>query len=214
VLVACDTSPRGLGLPGEADAWDFGAGAAFCLDATQPPRAIQYHMGSCVDRELPAPIEARFPVQPGVRGILGHSMGGLGALVLALRDPSRWRSVSAFAPICLPMAVPRGEKAFSHSLGADRRTWEGWDASGPMRRRPRPGSVLVRQGLQHPFLESQLRPQALGEGAAESGPALRLARRPGYDHAYWFIQPHVGAHLEHRARQLGGPWPRRAARGP
>jgi len=126
VLVACDTSPRGLGLPGETDDWDFGAGAGFYLDATQAPWAGHYRMGSYVDRELPALVEQHFPVRSGMRGILGHSMGGHGALVLALRDPARWRSVSAFAPICNPTAVPWGVKAFSRYLGEDRSAWGAW----------------------------------------------------------------------------------------
>jgi S-formylglutathione hydrolase len=202
VLVACDTSPRGLGLPGEAEHWDFGVGAGFYLDATQPPWADHYRMGSYVDDELPTLIEQHFPVRPGVRGILGHSMGGHGALVLAQRDPSRWHSVSAFAPISHPASVPWGEKAFSHYLGDDRSRWADWDASALMRRQPYPGPVLVHQGLDDQFLDSQLHPQELEAAAAASGQVLTLERCAGYDHSYWFIQSFVEQHLEHHAREL------------
>lgn len=205
ILVACDTSPRGLGIPGEDADWDFGLGAGFYVDATQSPWASNYRMASYVDRELPALVEQHFPARPGVRGILGHSMGGHGALVLALRDPARWTSVSAFAPICNPIDVPWGQKAFSRYLGEDRAAWEAWDASCLMRRRPYPGSILVHQGTTDPFLDLQLRPEALERAAQASGQALQLERCAGYDHSYWFIQTHVESHLEHHARQLAGP---------
>lgn len=202
-LVACDTSPRGLGLPGDDADWDFGVGAGFYLDATQAPWASNYRMGSYVDRELPELIEQNFPVLSGPRGILGHSMGGHGALVLALRDPERWTSVSAFAPIANPMAVPWGQKAFSRYLGEDRSAWERWDASCLMRSRPHPGPILVHQGSADSFIDTQLQPQALEQAAAASGQQLELTRCDGYDHSYWFIQTYVEAHLEHHARQLG-----------
>lgn len=203
MLVACDTSPRGLNIPGDAEAWDFGVGAGFYLDATQAPWAPHYRMGSYVNQELPALVEAHFPARPDRRGIFGHSMGGHGALVTALRDPDRWHSVSAFAPICNPVAVPWGQKAFGRYLGeADRDAWGRYDASLLMRRRAYPREILVDQGLSDQFLESQLHPQALEAAAKASGQALRLRRHDGYDHSYWFIQTFVADHLQHHARQL------------
>lgn len=203
MLVSTDTSPRGLGLPGEADSWDFGAGAGFYLTATQDPWATHYDMYSYVNEELPNLIEKNFPAIPGMRGIFGHSMGGHGALVLALREPQRWRSVSAFAPICNPIAVPWGEKAFSNYLGNDRKNWEGWDASLLMRGRPFPGTILVDQGMRDPFLKRQLHPEALEAAARASGQVLLLRRHDGYDHSYWFIQTFVAEHFAHHARALG-----------
>lgn len=202
ILVAPDTSPRGLGLPEEDDAWDFGTGAGFYLDATAEPWRPHYRMGSYVNRELPDLVESRFPALPGVRGIMGHSMGGHGALVTALRNPDRWRSVSALAPICNPVSVPWGEKAFSNYLGSDRTAWQQWDASCLMRKLAFPGPILVDQGTDDQFLESQLRPEALEAAAAVSGQDLRLNRHRGYDHSYWFIQTVVGAHLRHHASAL------------
>jgi S-formylglutathione hydrolase len=202
-LVACDTSPRGLNLPGEADSWDFGVGAGFYLDATEPPWAGHYRMASYVNRELPALIEAHFPVEPGRRGIFGHSMGGHGALVNAFRHPDTWRSVSALAPIANPTAVPWGEKAFSNYLGSDRTAWRDWDASVLMARAPRLGRILVDQGLSDQFLETQLRPERLDAAASASGQSLILRRHEGYDHSYWFIQSVIADHLAHHAEVLG-----------
>ena len=203
MLVACDTSPRGLNIPGDSESWDFGVGAGFYLDATQAPWAPHYRMGSYVDRELPALIEANFAARTDRRGIFGHSMGGHGALVTALRDADRWHSVSAFAPICNPVAVPWGQKAFGRYLGdADRVAWDRYDASLLMRSRPYPREILVDQGTADQFLESQLHPHALEAAAETSGQALRLRRQEGYDHSYWFIQTFVADHLQHHARQL------------
>lgn len=202
LLVACDTSPRGLDLPGDADSWDFGVGAGFYVDAEQPPWAAHYRMGGYVNRELPALIEAHFPALPERRGIFGHSMGGHGALVCALRHPGRWHSVSAFAPICNPAAVPWGEKAFSRYLGADRSRWLDWDASALMAAGAHPGEILVDQGEADQFLALQLRPEALEQAAARSGQKLRLRRHSGYDHSYWFVQSFVEDHLQHHAKIL------------
>ena len=203
ILVACDTSPRGLNLPGETDSWDFGAGAGFYLDATAEPWARHYRMGSYINRELPSVIEIEFPATPGRRGIFGHSMGGHGALVSALRHPELWQSVSAFAPISNPVAVPWGEKAFTNYLGSDRSLWEEWDASLLLRKRPRPGLILVDQGSNDQFLAQQLHPDQLEAAATASGQALTLRRQPGYDHSYWFIQSFIADHLAHHARELG-----------
>ncbi len=202
ILVAPDTSPRGLGLPGEDDDWDFGTGAGFYLDAEAEPWKRNYRMYSYVTQELPALVEARFPVEPGRRGVFGHSMGGHGALVIGLSNPQAYRSVSAFAPISHPVAVPWGEKAFGNYLGADRERWARWDASLLMRARPFPDSILVDQGLKDQFLDSQLRPEALESAAAASGQKLVLRRHEGYDHTYWFIQTFIADHLAWHAERL------------
>lgn len=204
VLVAPDTSPRGLGLPGETENWDFGEGAGFYLDATNAPWAGHYRMAHYVTQELPALIEREFPVAAERRGVFGHSMGGHGALVTALRDPARWHSVSAFAPICNPVAVPWGQKAFSRYLGAEAAGWGDWDASVLMRKRAYPGPILVDQGLDDQFLANQLHPEALEAAADASGQALTVRRHAGYDHSYWFIQSFMADHVAHHARQLLG----------
>ncbi len=201
-LVAPDTSPRGAGLPGEDADWDLGAGAGFYVDATEAPWVRHYRMYSYVSQELPAWVEASFPVQAGRRGIFGHSMGGHGALVVALKDPAAWQSLSAFAPIANPMAVPWGRKAFAHYLGAEA-AWAQYDASVLMGRQPYPGPVLVDQGLDDRFLQTQLHPEALEAAARAGGQALTLRRQPGYDHSYWFIQSFIEDHLAWHARQLG-----------
>lgn len=203
-LVTCDTSPRGVSLPGDADHWDFGQGAGFYLDATEAPWSGHYRMGSYVNEELPTVVEAHFPIQTARRGITGHSMGGHGALVTALRNPDRWHSVSAFAPISNPSVVPWGEKAFAHYLGENRQRWAEWDAALLIRRRPYPGALLVDQGDADAFLESQLRPHLLGDAAAAAGQTLMLRRHPGYDHSYWFIQSFVADHIAFHAKLLGG----------
>lgn len=151
--------------------------------------------------ELPRVIEARFPAAPERRGILGHSMGGHGALVHALREPGKWRS--AFAPIANPCAVPWGEKAFRNYLGPDRTKWEQWDASILMRKGSHPEEILVDQGDADPFLQRQLKPEALEDAAKVSGQKLTLRRHIGYDHSYWFIQTFVADHLHHHAQRLG-----------
>ena len=202
MLVSCDTSPRGLGHPGEDEDWDFGTGAGFYLDASAEPWSKGYRMGSYVNDELPALIEANFAAAGDHRGIFGHSMGGHGALVTALRNPQRWQSVSAFAPIANPCAVPWGEKAFGNYLGADRARWEEWDASLLMKAKAFPGTILVDQGEADQFLEKQLKPEALEAAAKVSGQALELRRHAGYDHSYWFIQSFVADHLAHHAQAL------------
>lgn len=201
-VVTCDTSPRGLNLPGDSDAWDFGVGAGFYLDATQTPWAAHYRMGSYVNQELPALIEANFPVASDRRGIFGHSMGGHGALVTALRDPQRWHSLSAFAPICQPCEVPWGQKAFGGYLGPDRSQWRAYDASLLMAERAYPGPILIDQGEADPFLSRELQPEALEAAAQKSTQSLSLRRHAGYDHGYYFIQTFMDAHLRHHAALL------------
>jgi S-formylglutathione hydrolase len=152
--------------------------------------------------DQPRLVEAEFPVDPGRRGIFGHSMGGHGALVSAFRNPDFWHSVSAFAPIANPVAVPWGEKAFSNYLGPDRTAWDEWDASVLMRRHAWPGTILVDQGTCDQFLTGQLHPEALEAAAAASGQALTLRRQDGYDHSYWFIQSFMADHIAHHAGEL------------
>jgi S-formylglutathione hydrolase len=200
ILVACDTSPRDLNIAGDSESWDFGVGAGFYLDATQAPWANNYRMGSYINQELPEFIEAHFPVCPYKRGIFGHSMGGHGALVTALRHPERWHSVSAFAPIANPSAVPWGEKAFGHYLGSGPDTWQAYDASVLMAKSPHPSEILIDQGLSDQFIDNQLHPAALEVAATQSGQRLRVRRHTGFDHSYWFIQTFVADHIAHHAR--------------
>ena len=202
-LVACDTSPRGAGIPGEDLAWDFGLGAGFYVDATEPPWSSHYRMASHVAHELPGWVEAAFAVAGDRRGIMGHSMGGHGALVLALREPGRWQSVSALAPIANPASVPWGEKAFGNLLGPDRAAWADYDASLLLRAgRTHPGTILVDQGEADAFLSAQLHPDAIEAAAAAAGQSLTLRRHPGYDHSYWFIQTVIADHVAHHAATL------------
>jgi len=204
-LIAPDTSPRGANLPGEDDSWDFGTGAGFYVDAEAAPWAGHYRMYSYVTKELPALVESTFPIDPARRGIFGHSMGGHGALVIALKNPNLYQSVSAFAPIANPVAVPWGEKAFSNYLGENKTNWENWDASLLIRRQPYPGPILVDQGEADQFLANQLHPDALAEAAAASGQQLTLRRHEGYDHSYWFIQTYIADHLAWHAARLNRP---------
>ncbi len=203
VLVMPDTSPREPQLPGDRESWDFGQGAGFYVDATQTPWNAHYRMSTYVTEELPALIEARFPSDPARRGVFGHSMGGHGALVSALRRPDVFRSCSAFAPIAAASDCPWGHKALGSYLGADRAAWSGWDAAALMRKRPFPEEILVDQGLADRFLDEQLKPERLEEAAVVSGQRLTLRRHPGYDHGYFFIQSFIADHLLHHARLLG-----------
>ncbi len=202
ILVAPDTSPRGLGLPGEDDAWDFGTGAGFYLDAEADPWRRNYRMYSYVVNELPPLIEKRFEASTFRRGVFGHSMGGHGALIIALKNPARYQSVSAFAPIANPAAVPWGQKAFSNYLGPDRSRWSQWDSSMLMRAAPYPGDILVDQGANDPFLDRELHPEALEAAAAASGQSLTLRRQAGHDHSYWFIQTFMADHMNWHASRL------------
>lgn len=201
-LVMPDTSPRGTGLPGEHDSYDFGSGAGFYLDATEAPWAVHYRMYSYVTRELPALVEEHFPVDPGRSGISGHSMGGHGALVCALRNPGRYRSVSAFAPIAAPAHCPWGEKAFTGYLGPQRAAWRPWDSSALIEDGHRVPAILVDQGLADSFLASQLMPERLEQACAAARIPLTLRRHAGYDHSYFFIATFVADHLEWHAARL------------
>ena len=204
ILVAPDTSPRGAGLPGESDSWDFGAGAGFYLDATAEPWSSHYRMYSYI-LELRELVLEHFPADPERTGIFGHSMGGHGALVLALRNPDLFRSVSAFAPIAAPTRCPWGKKAFSGYLGADEAAWREYDATELMARlrSPFPQGILIDQGLSDKFLAEQLYPEAFEEACRQAGQPLELRRHPGYDHGYYFISTFIEDHLRHHRRQLG-----------
>jgi S-formylglutathione hydrolase len=203
VLVTCDTSPREARYPGDDASWDFGLGAGFYVDATQEPWRKSYRMDTYVTRELPALVEASFPFAAGARGIFGHSMGGHGALALALRNPGLYRSVSAFAPVVAPSVVPWGEKAFTNYLGPDRAAWSAYDACELVRARPLPFDLLVDIGTADKFLEVQLRPELFERACADAGQKLELRRHDGYDHSYYFIATFVEDHLAHHARALG-----------
>ncbi len=202
-LVMPDTSPRGAGVPGEDDDWDFGTGAGFYLDAAQAPWSANYRMASYVTGELREIVNAQFSVRADATGIFGHSMGGHGALTLALTHPHIYRSVSAFAPICAPMQCPWGEKAFSRYLGEDRTRWAAHDATALIETGQRSAPILVDQGTADQFLAEQLHPHSLEAACQKAGQALELRRQPGYDHSYYFIQTFMPDHIAHHAAALG-----------
>lgn len=208
ILVACDTSPRGLGYADdtlhEDDDWDFGTGAGFYINATRSPWNKGYQMGTYIDEELPAVIEAQFPASPQKRGIFGHSMGGHGALVTGLRNPDKWHSISAFAPICNPSLMPWGQKAFTHYLGDDQSTWRAWDATELLRQPSSHHSqtILVDQGLDDQFLAEQLATDELIKAADQSSQSLDCRQHAGYDHSYYFIQSFIADHITHHAKIL------------
>jgi S-formylglutathione hydrolase len=202
MLVAPDTSPRER-LPGDDASWDFGLAAGFYVDATQAPWSAHYRMYSYVTRELPSVIAAHFPGRSDAQGIFGHSMGGHGALVCALRNPGFYRSVSAFAPIASPTACAWGRKAFAGYLGEDPATWAAYDATALVAGQRHPAAILIDQGAADKFLaEQQLLPERFEAAARASGQRLTLRMQPGYDHGYYFIQSFMGDHLAHHARIL------------
>jgi len=203
MLVAPDTSPRGAGLPGEDEAWDFGTGAGFYLDASQEPWSRHYNMYSYITRDLPAAIEARFPADMSRQGIFGHSMGGHGALTVHLKNPDIYRSVSAFAPIGAPTKCPWGVKAFTNYLGEDEDTWRRYDASELIRVRPSTAKMLIDQGSADQFLDEQLKPELLAAACEGAGQPIELRMQAGYDHSYFFIQSFMEDHLRHHALVLG-----------
>jgi S-formylglutathione hydrolase len=203
-LVTSDTSPRARRVAGDDAHWDFGQGAGFYLDATTPAYA-GWNMATWIFDELVRRVEDEFQVRRDTRSILGHSMGGHGAITLALRHPERYRSVSAFSPICAPTEVPWGQKAFAGYLGEDQAAWAQHDSCALIASGGRiPGMLLVDQGLADGFLETQLRPERLEETCARAGQPLTLRRHPGYDHSYWFIQTFMEDHLRHHAAALLG----------
>lgn len=204
LLVTPDTSPRNTGVAGAEQDWDFGVGAGFYLDATQEPYARHWRMESYVTQELPRVVAAHFPARGDAQGICGHSMGGHGALTLALRHPGLYRSVSALAPICAPSHVPWGQKAFTGYLGPDRAGWARHDAVRLIVDGARMPPPLVDQGLADPYLAQQLWPEALEGSCATAGQPLELRRHAGYDHGYFFVASFIAGHLAHHARGLAG----------
>ena len=206
-LLMPDTSPRGAGVVGEDHQWDFGVGAGFYLDAVHAPWAGHWRMESYLLKELIPGACAEFGLDAQRLGLFGHSMGGHGALTLALRHPGTFASVSAFAPICAPTRCPWGHKAFTGYLGQDESTWAEHDASALMARQstvPYPGGILVDQGLADKFLAEQLYPEAFEAACASVGQPLTLRRHAGYDHGYYFIASFMDDHLRHHAAALTG----------
>ncbi len=202
MLVMPDTSPRAARFPGDDANWDFGIGAGFYVDATAEPWKQAYRMYAYVTSELRTLIDGSFPAKADRQGIFGHSMGGHGALVLGLRNPDKYRTVSAFAPIVAPMRCPWGQKAFSGYLGPDQAGWRDYDASELVKKKPLAGKILIDQGLADKFLVEQLKPELFEEAAKASGQKLELRRHAGYDHSYYFIQTFVEDHLKHHAAGL------------
>jgi S-formylglutathione hydrolase len=202
-LIAPDTSPRGEGVADDP-AYDLGQGAGFYVDATEAPWSPHFRMRSYIERELPGLIGAEFPADMSRQGIMGHSMGGHGALTIALRNPGRFAAVSAFAPIVSPMNCPWGEKALTAYLGADRAAWRAYDARALIEDGARVADILVDQGEADGFLEGQLKPRLLEAACERAGIPLTLRRQAGYDHSYWFIQSFIGDHLEWHAERLRG----------
>jgi S-formylglutathione hydrolase len=210
MLVAPDTSPRDTGIPGAKTDWDFGEGAGFYVDATVEPWSRHFRMFSYVTVELPDLVANHFTADRSREGIFGHSMGGHGALVCALRQPGRYKSVSAFAPVCAPSLVPWGQKAFTNYLGPDRSAWRAYDATELVRQHRLREKILIDQGGDDKFLDEQLRPDELEAACRESGQPLSLRPQPGYDHGYYFISTFVEDHLRHHAAALCGVVARRA----
>jgi S-formylglutathione hydrolase len=204
MLVAPDTSPRGEGVPDEADAWDFGTGAGFYVDATEAPWSSHYRMYSYVTAELPALVDQEFSIRPDRQGIFGHSMGGHGALVCGLRNPDLFKSISAFAPIAAPTQCPWGKKAFGGYLGPNPESWKAYDATELVKDRARPDrTILIDQGTADSFLDQQqLLPEVFAEACKAAGQPLILRRQPGYDHSYFFIASFMADHLRHHADVL------------
>lgn len=202
LVIAPDTSPREAGIAGEEDSWDLGSGAGFYLDATEMPWSMNYQMDSYIMEELPALVNAGLPADPDRVSISGHSMGGHGALVLALRNPGRFRSVSAFAPICAPSQCPWGEKAFTAYLGEDRSAWAEYDACELIPSASERLPLLIDQGEDDEFLVEQLKPELLEAACAQAGHPLTLRRHAGQDHSYDFIRTLIGDHVRHHAEAL------------
>lgn len=201
-IVCPDTSPRGTDLPGEHDDWDFGSGAGFYVNATQAPWSEHYNMYDYVSKELPALVEEQLPIT-GNRSVSGHSMGGHGALVCALKDPQNYQSASAFAPICHPSESPWGIKAFSHYLGEDRNEWRKWDATQLVCTVEKQLPILIDQGADDDFLGEELKPGSLEQACIATHHPLEVHMREGYDHSYYFIASFIDDHLRHHGKALG-----------
>jgi S-formylglutathione hydrolase len=202
-IVAPDTSPRGEGVPDDPEgAYDFGLGAGFYVNATRAPWSQHYHMYDYVVEELPALVTAQLPLDGERAGIFGHSMGGHGAMTIALKNPVRYRSVSAFAPICSPLSCPWGHKALGNYVGEDRQAWLQYDTTELVRSAERHLPVLVDQGEADDFLDEQLKPELLEQACAEADYPMTIRRQPGYDHSYFFIATFIGDHIEFHAQNL------------
>ncbi|STX50097.1 S-formylglutathione hydrolase [Legionella busanensis] len=202
-LVVPDTSPRGINLPNDQDNYDFGVGAGFYLDATQMPWSTYYRMATYVQEELPKLLQTFAPLDEKACGIFGHSMGGHGALTLALKNPKQYRSVSAFSPICAPSQCPWGQKAFTGYLGTDKAIWQQYDGCELIASRGWPHQViLIDQGTQDPFLEEQLKPDLLQKACKQAQVTLNLRMQEGYDHSYYFIASFIEDHLRFHAARL------------
>lgn len=203
-LVAPDTSPRGLNIPGEDDSWDFGSGAGFYVDATEEPWKKNYKMYSYITKELPALINEKFPILPDRQSIMGHSMGGHGALICTLKNPGMYKSISAFAPISNPIQCPWGKKAFSGYLGEDKASWNDWDATELAKKYNGPPlDILIDQGKEDNFLkQGQLLPENLLNAAKDAGLPLVLRFQEGYDHSYYFISTFIEDHIKHHVKYL------------
>ncbi len=202
-IVAPDTSPRGEGVPDDPEAaYDFGLGAGFYVNATQAPWSRHYRMYDYVVHELPALVTAKLPIHGERAGIFGHSMGGHGALTIALKNPHRFRSVSAFSPICSPLNCPWGEKALGNYLGADRAAWKQYDTTELVRSAEYRLPVLVDQGDADNFLASQLKTELLEKACAEASYPMTIRMQAGYDHSYFFIASFIGEHIEFHMRHL------------
>jgi S-formylglutathione hydrolase len=203
MFIGPDTSPRGEEVPDDPDGlWDFGQGAGFYLDATEEPWAKHFNMATYLIEELPALVASQFPMDPARQGICGHSMGGHGALTLALKHPGRFKSVSAFAPIVAPRQVPWGRKALRHYLGPDTEAWRAHDSVALIEDGARLGELLVDIGDADPFLEKELRPELLEAACAAAGMSLTLRRQPGYDHSYYFISTFMADHVRWHSERL------------
>lgn len=203
MLVAPDTSPRGVNIPGEENDWDFGTGAGFYVDAIEAPWSHHYRMYSYVTQELPMLIAEMFVVRADRQGVFGHSMGGHGALVCGLRHPKLFKSVSAFAPITAPMSCPWGKKAFSNYLGSNQDAWRAYDASQLVQNHAQSDRlILIDQGKADEFLDEQLKPQVFEAACKAAGQPLTLRMQPGYDHSYFFIATFMGDHIRHHAKAL------------
>jgi S-formylglutathione hydrolase len=204
IFIAPDTSPRGEGVADDAEgAYDFGLGAGFYVNATQEPYAKHYRMRDYIETELPDIIAANFPADMARQAITGHSMGGHGALTIALRNPTRFKSVSAFAPIVSPLSCPWGHKALGGYLGDDQSMWREYDACALIENGARLPELLVDQGDADNFLTEQLKPELLEAACAKAGIALTLRMQPGYDHSYYFISTFMADHLRWHAERLG-----------
>jgi S-formylglutathione hydrolase len=202
IIIAPDTSPRGADVADAEGEYDMGKGAGFYLDAVQEPWSRHYRMSSYITRELPDFIAANFPVDPGRRGIFGHSMGGHGALTIHLKHPGLYRSVSAFSPIVAPSQVPWGQKAFKAYLGDDPQAWAEYDATQLVGKMPSGAHILIDQGEKDGFLAEQLKPELFARACASAGQPLTLRMQPGYDHSYFFIATFIEDHLRWHAKQL------------